>query len=81
MHESLTITHFIDLLFLESPEVIFKVAIALLEIHKDEIMKRDNFEEIMDYLKNVLPKIDALVLETLMKDVSNCFAVKFIYNV
>lgn len=51
--------------------MIFKVAIALLEIHKDEIMKRDNFEEIMDYLKNVLPKIDALVLETLMKDVRN----------
>lgn len=52
--------------------MIFKVAIALLEIHKDEIMKRDNFEEIMDYLKNILPKIDALVLETLMKDVRNC---------
>lgn len=52
--------------------MIFKVAIALLEIHKDEIMKRDNFEEIMDYLKNVLPKIDAHVLETLMKDVRNC---------
>lgn len=62
---------FIDLLFLESPEVIFKVAISLLTVHKEELLKRDNFEEIMDYLKNVVPKIDATVLETIMKNV--CF--------
>lgn len=59
----------LDLLFLESPEVIFKVALTLLDLHKDELMKMDNFEEIMDYLKNVLPKIDGHFLETLLKDV------------
>lgn len=53
----------IDLLFLESPEVIFKVAIALLDVHKDELLKRDNFEEIMDYIKNVIPQVDALTLD------------------
>lgn len=60
---------FADLLFLESPEVIFKVAIALLDAHKDELLKRDNFEEIMDYIKNVIPKVDATTLDQIMRDV------------
>lgn len=60
---------FTDILFLESPEVIFKVAIALLDVHKDELMKRDNFEEIMDYIKNVIPQVDASTLDQVMKDV------------
>lgn len=58
-----------DVLFLESPEVIFKVAIALLDVHKDELLKRDNFEEIMDYIKNVIPQVDAATLDRVMKDV------------
>lgn len=57
------------MLFLESPEVIFKVAIALLDVHKDELLKRDNFEEIMDYIKNVIPQVDAVTLDRVMKDV------------
>lgn len=60
---------FTDVLFLESPEVIFKVAIALLDVHKDELLKRDNFEEIMDYIKNVIPQVDAATLDHIMKDV------------
>lgn len=65
--------HFIfqsaDLLFLESSEVIFRVAIALLDQHKYELMKRDNFEEIMDYMKNIVPQIDATTLDKVMRDV------------
>lgn len=57
------------MLFLESPEVIFKVAIALLDVHQDELLKRDGFEEIMDYLKNVVPKVDAATLESVQKKV------------
>lgn len=60
---------FLDLLFLESSEVIFRVSIALLEIHKYELMKRDNFEEIMDYMKLTVPQIDANQLDKIMKDV------------
>ncbi|XP_055375031.1 TBC1 domain family member 4 isoform X2 [Condylostylus longicornis] len=56
-----------DLLFLESPEVIFKAAIALLTVHKEEILARDNFEEIMDYLKTVVPKIDENYMNQIMK--------------
>ncbi|KAG4077312.1 hypothetical protein HA402_009713 [Bradysia odoriphaga] len=63
------VTRVFDLLFLESPEVIFKVAVALLDIHKDELLKRDNFEEIMDYIKNVIPQVDAVTLDRVMKDV------------
>lgn len=58
-----------DLLFLESSEVIFRVAIALLSQHKDELMRRDNFEEIMDYMKNTVPQIDATTLDKVMRDV------------
>lgn len=58
---------------MESPEVIFKVALTLLDLHKDELMKKDNFEEIMDYLKNVLSKIDGNFLKTLQKEVIVCF--------
>lgn len=63
------ISSFTDVLFLESPEVIFKVAIALLDVHKDELLRRDNFEEIMDYIKNGIPQVDADTLDRVMKDV------------
>lgn len=59
----------IDLLFLESPEVILKMAIALLDIHKDELMQCGNFEEIMGYLKTSLPQITAPILELVLKKV------------
>lgn len=42
---------FIDLLFLESTEVLFRVAMALLEEHQDQLLMCDSFEEIMEYLK------------------------------
>ncbi|XP_075146212.1 PTB_TBC1D1_like and TBC domain-containing protein plx isoform X2 [Haematobia irritans] len=56
-----------DLMFLESSEVIFKFAIALLTVHETELLARDNFEEIMDYLKTVVPKIDAKTMEKVLK--------------
>uniref|UniRef100_A0A1B0EYA1 Rab-GAP TBC domain-containing protein n=2 Tax=Lutzomyia longipalpis TaxID=7200 RepID=A0A1B0EYA1_LUTLO len=69
------VTRVFDLIFLESQEVIFRVAIALLEVHKDELLKRDNFEEIMDYMKNTVPlmdgdKIDQVMRQTFAMDVS-----------
>lgn len=56
-----------DMLFLESCEVIFKVALAILTVHKDELLARDNFEDIMDYLKTIVPKIDSQHMEKTMK--------------
>lgn len=56
-----------DLLFLESSDVIFKFAIALLSVHKQQLLAKDNFEEIMDYLKTVVPKVEAGCMEQIMK--------------
>lgn len=41
----------------------------LLEIHQDELMKRDNFEDIMNYMKTTMPDIDASTMDKIMKDV------------
>lgn len=65
-----------DLLFLESSEVIFKFALALLTVHKNQLLLRDNFEEIMDYLKNVVPKMDSNAMEKITKMVSFFLRVK-----
>lgn len=56
-----------DLLFLESSDVIFKFAVALLSVHKPQLLACDNFEEIMDYLKSVVPKMEGNCMEQIMK--------------
>ncbi|XP_065092580.1 TBC1 domain family member 4 isoform X2 [Ochlerotatus camptorhynchus] len=58
-----------DLLFLESFDVIFRCAIALLEVHKEQLLQRNNFEDIMNYLKTVVPKIDSDVMEKVFRNV------------
>lgn len=42
---------FTDLLFLESSEVLFRVSLALLEEHQDQLLTRNSFEGIMEYFK------------------------------
>lgn len=42
---------FTDLLFLENIDVLFRVSMALLEEHQDQLLQCENFEEIMEYLK------------------------------
>uniref|UniRef100_A0A182PK47 Rab-GAP TBC domain-containing protein n=1 Tax=Anopheles epiroticus TaxID=199890 RepID=A0A182PK47_9DIPT len=61
-----------DLIFLESFDVFFRCAIALLEVHKEALLQRDNFEDIMSYLKTVLPRIDADVMEKVFRSVFRC---------
>lgn len=48
--------------------MVFRVAIKLLEIHEVELMKRDNFEDIMNYMKGTIPNIDAITMEKIMRD-------------
>ncbi|GLG97701.1 Ecotropic viral integration site 5 ortholog [Gryllus bimaculatus] len=52
-----------------SPEVIFRVALALLSEHKEGLLSCENFEEIMDYLKTRIPKVDKCILDKIMKQV------------
>lgn len=51
-----------DLLLSSSNEVIFRVILSLLQVHKDELLKLDCFEDIMNYLKNVIPKIETATM-------------------
>lgn len=46
-----------DLLFVQSTEVIFKVALCLLSSHEGEILECDSFESIVDYLKTTIPAL------------------------
>ncbi|KAJ8688445.1 hypothetical protein QAD02_024240 [Eretmocerus hayati] len=63
------VTRVFDLLFLESSEVIFRVALALLEEHQDQLLCCDSFEEIMEYLKTKVPAVDSATLDRVMKRV------------
>ncbi|XP_017788167.1 PREDICTED: TBC1 domain family member 1 [Habropoda laboriosa] len=63
------VTRVFDLLFLESTEVLFRVSMALLEEHQDQLLTCDSFEEIMEYLKTRVPAVDRDILDRVMKRV------------
>ncbi|XP_043254018.1 TBC1 domain family member 1 isoform X1 [Colletes gigas] len=63
------VTRVFDLLFLESTEVLFRVSMALLEDHQDQLLSCDSFEEIMEYLKTRVPAVDREILDRVMKRV------------
>ncbi|XP_076254092.1 PTB_TBC1D1_like and TBC domain-containing protein plx isoform X2 [Rhynchophorus ferrugineus] len=63
------VTRVFDLVFLEGPNVIFRVALALLNFHKDKILLCDSFEEIMNYMKGPLASVDKPILDKVMKQV------------
>lgn len=58
-----------DLLLFASSEVIFRVILSLLQVHKDELLKLDCFEDIMFYLKETIPKIDEPTMAKVFKNV------------
>jgi TBC1 domain-containing protein 4 len=63
------VTRVYDLLLFASNEVIFRVIIALLDMHKAELLKLDSFEDIMGYLKSVVPKVDEAQMQQVLKRV------------
>lgn len=58
-----------DLLFFSSDEIIFRVILSLLQVHKDNLMHLDCFEDIMDYLRNVVPNISDVTMSKVFKNV------------
>ncbi|KAJ1520558.1 hypothetical protein ONE63_003673 [Megalurothrips usitatus] len=74
------VTRVFDLMFVESPEIIFRVAIALLSENKEGILACDSFEEIMDYLKTRVPNIDKVKLDRLMKKIFNMDVTKQLHE-
>lgn len=51
-----------DLLFFASDEVIFRVVLSLLDVHKDELLRLNCFEDIMEYLKNIVPQMEESIM-------------------
>ncbi|CAG2057295.1 unnamed protein product [Timema podura] len=74
------VTRVFDIVFLENTEAIFRVALSLLEEHKDGLLACESFEEIMEYLKNVLPAIDKTTLDKVMKQNSTCLLPLFLWD-
>nr|XP_057921477.1 TBC1 domain family member 1 isoform X4 [Doryrhamphus excisus] len=52
-----------DMLFLQGPEVIFKVALSLLGSHKPLILQHDSLESIVDFIKTTLPNLGLVQME------------------
>lgn len=57
------VSRLFDFVFAQGTEVIFKVALCLLSNNEGEIIKCDNFESIVDYLKTTLPTLTQTQME------------------
>ncbi|XP_058049903.1 TBC1 domain family member 1 isoform X4 [Ahaetulla prasina] len=58
-----------DLMFLQGPEVIFKVALSLLGSHKPLILQHENLETIVDFIKSILPNLGLVQMEKTINQV------------
>ncbi|XP_043918078.1 TBC1 domain family member 1 [Protopterus annectens] len=58
-----------DMLFLQGPEVTFKVALSLLGSHKPLILQHDNLEAIVDFIKSTLPNLGLVQMEKTINQV------------
>lgn len=58
-----------DLLFFATDEVVFRVILALLEVHAEEILNLEGFEDITSYMKEKIPQISSLVMEAVFNRV------------
>lgn len=53
----------------DSPDVLFKIALSLLGLHKKALLACDSFEMVMDYMKKMLPTIDNDSMDKLLREV------------
>ncbi|KAF7469914.1 Hypothetical predicted protein [Marmota monax] len=58
-----------DIIFLQGTEVIFKVALSLLSSQETLIMECENFENIVEFLKNTLPDMNTSEMEKIITQV------------
>jgi len=61
-------------------EVIFKVALILLESHKDQILQCDSIESIMTFLKSILPNMGVVRMEQIFSQVFYLSSRCIMYN-
>lgn len=57
------------MLFLQGPEVIFKVGLSLLGSHKLLIVQHDSLESIVDVIKTELPNLGLVQMEKTVNQV------------
>lgn len=60
---------FLDIIFLQGTEVIFKVALSLLSSQETLIMECENFESIVEFLKTTLPDMNISEMEKIITQV------------
>ncbi|XP_053398670.1 TBC1 domain family member 1-like [Mercenaria mercenaria] len=58
-----------DLIFIQGPEVIFKVALVLLGNHKELIIQCNSFETIVEFIKTTLPEMGMIQMERVINQV------------
>uniref|UniRef100_A0A670Y2P7 TBC1 domain family member 4 n=1 Tax=Pseudonaja textilis TaxID=8673 RepID=A0A670Y2P7_PSETE len=58
-----------DLMLLQGPEVLFKVALSLLGSHKPLILEHENLETIVDFIKSILPNLGLVQMEKTINQV------------
>ncbi|XP_054162990.1 TBC1 domain family member 1-like isoform X2 [Oppia nitens] len=63
------VTRLFDILFLMGIEAIFRVSLVLLDMYSKEILECDCFESIMEFLKDRLPVMDLMQMQTLFEKV------------
>ena len=59
----------LDLLFLEGPEALFKISLALISLAKGSIMSCDTIDDLMILLKTDLPKITSHLMNDVIDQV------------
>ncbi|XP_070197331.1 TBC1 domain family member 1-like [Littorina saxatilis] len=55
-----------DMIFIQGPDVIFKVGLMLLGSHKELILQCDSFESVVDFLKTTLPEMAHVQMERII---------------
>uniref|UniRef100_F7ESY3 TBC1 domain family member 4 n=1 Tax=Monodelphis domestica TaxID=13616 RepID=F7ESY3_MONDO len=58
-----------DIIFLQGTDVIFKVALSLLSSQETLIMECENFENIVEFLKNTIPDMNTSEMEKIITQV------------
>uniref|UniRef100_A0A8C5REK7 TBC1 domain family member 4 n=1 Tax=Laticauda laticaudata TaxID=8630 RepID=A0A8C5REK7_LATLA len=58
-----------DVMLLQGPEVLFKVALSLLGSHEPLILQHENLETIVDFIKSILPNLGLVQMEKTINQV------------
>jgi hypothetical protein len=59
-----------DLILIQGPEVVFKVALVLLGNHKELIIQCSSFETVVEFIKTTLPEMGMIQMERVINQVN-----------